>query len=298
MLGRKLPSSLSLAAIYLSPASGAWNSDPRVRRSTRNLRISNTHKANTTAPSSGNLDLNTDKFAPITIDEALSVTAKSDWTSAFPDSRGMIPSASSTRVQLIDRMMVGVGLISEHELAEIHDIGEKMAPYHSPAAFIVASGERAVAESREDRQRRKAERKAAAEARRNLRREQVAQRRAKDIVYLGRGVSRGLADRRSNIELLLSNSLPLLSNPADLAQAIGISVSLLRWLAFHSDAPTRVHYVSFDVPKKSGGLRRLSAAASETGGSAALDSDEHFESAAVHRVCTWFCRTAFCSDQC
>ena len=44
-----------------------------------------------------------------------------------------------------------------------------------------------------------------------------------DIVFLGRGVSRGLADRRSNIELLQSNSLPVLSSPADLAQAMGIS---------------------------------------------------------------------------
>lgn len=202
--------------------------------------------------------LDTDRFAPINTDKTLTITGQSEWTSAFPDSRGMIPSASSTSVQLIDRMLVSAGLISEHELAEIHDIGEKMAPYHSAAAFIAASGERAVAESRQERQQRKSEKKAAAEARQNLRREQVAQRRAKDIVYLGRGVSRGLADRRSNVELLLSNSLPVLSNPADLAQAIGISVSLLRWLAFHSDAPTRVHYVSFDVPKKNGGLRRLS----------------------------------------
>ena len=213
-----------------------------------------------TAPilQSGLSGLDADKFAAITADEALAATVKPEWTSAFPDSRGMIPSVSATRVQTIDRTMVGMGLISEQELAEIHDIGDKMAQYHSAAAFIAASGERAVAESREERQRRKAEKKAAAEARRNLRREQIAQRRATDIVYLGRGVSGGLADRRSNIELLQSNSLPILSSPADLAQAIGVSIPQLRWLAFHSDAPTRVHYVSFDVPKKNGGLRRLS----------------------------------------
>ncbi len=210
-------------------------------------------------PRSNLSGLDTDKFAPITVDEALAATAKVDWKSANFDSRGVIPHASLPRVQVIDRTMVGMGLISEQELAEIHDIGTKMGQFRSDAEFIAIAGERAVAESRAERQRRKEQRKAEAEARRNLRREQVAQRRATDIVFLGRGVSRGLADRRSNIELLQSKVLPVLSSPAELAQAMGVSISLLRWLSFHSDAPTRVHYVSFDVPKKSGGIRRLSA---------------------------------------
>ena len=203
--------------------------------------------------------LDTDKFAPITVDEALTATGRADWRSAFLDSRGTIPPSDLPRVQMIDRTMVGMGLISENELAEIHDIGEKMSQYQSDAAFVASSGERAVAQSREERRRQREEKKAAAEARRNHRRGQIAQRRANDIVFLGRGVSRGLADRRSNIERLQSSCLPVLSSPADLAQSMGISISLLRWLAFHSDAPTRVHYVSFDVPKKSGGMRRLSA---------------------------------------
>ena len=203
--------------------------------------------------------LNTDKFAPISIDEALSATAKADWQSAYYDSRGVIPPANLPRIQVIDRTMVGMGLISDQELAQIHDIGETMLQVSSDAAFVANAGQRAVTESREERQRRREQKQADAEARRKQRREQVAQRRATDIVFLGRGVSRGLADRRSNIELLQSKALPILSSPADLAAAIGVSISLLRWLAFHSDAPTRVHYVSFDVPKKSGGLRRLSA---------------------------------------
>ena len=33
----------------------------------------------------------------------------------------------------------------------------------------------------------------------------------------------------------------------------------LRWLAFHAEVATRTHYVSFTVPKKSGGQRTLSA---------------------------------------
>ena len=208
---------------------------------------------------SGLSGLDTDKFAPITFDESLATTASADWKSACFDSRGVIPPQNLPRVQIIDRTMVGMGLISERELAAIHDIGEKMAQFRSDSAFVAIAGDRAVTELREERQRRKEQRKADTEARRNMWYAQVAQRRAKDIVFLGRGVSRGLADRRSNIELLQHNGLPVLSSPAELAQAMSMSISQLRWLAFHSDAPTRVHYVTFEVPKKSGGLRRLSA---------------------------------------
>ncbi|MCI0701405.1 MAG: reverse transcriptase family protein, partial [Planctomycetia bacterium] len=36
-------------------------------------------------------------------------------------------------------------------------------------------------------------------------------------------------------------------------------IKQLRWLAFHSEAATHTHYVKFQVPKKSGGMRTLSA---------------------------------------
>lgn len=203
--------------------------------------------------------LNTDKFAPMSVADALSATSAADWRSANFDSRSVIPPADLPRIQVIDRTMVGMGLISEQELAEIHDIGREMTQFQSDAAFIHQAGERAVAISREERQRLKEQKKAEAEQRRVLRRQQVAHRRATDIVFLGRGVSQGLADRRSNIEKLQAGGLPLLSSPAELANAMGLTISKLRWLAFHSDAPTRVHYVSFNIPKKSGGTRRLSA---------------------------------------
>ena len=155
--------------------------------------------------------------------------------------------------------MVGMGLISESELADIHGIGRQMAQHQSDSAFIDAAGSAAVAESREERQRRKEQKKAEAEERKKSHAAQVILRRAADIVFLGRGVSRGLADRRSNIERLQEAGLPVLASPADVAAAMGITIPGLRWLAFHSDAPTRVHYVSFDIPKKSGGVRKLSA---------------------------------------
>ena len=258
LAGRDLsqPAGVQVRAGYPS-VSSPGETLPSVARPSTSAPNSTPGLPNNSVPNLSGLD--TSKFAPITIDEALSATTNVGWQSAYYDSRGVIPPASLPRIQVIDRTMVGMGLISDQELAQIHDIGETMIQYQSTTAFIATAGERAVAETREERQRRKEQKKAEAEARRTLRRTQVAQRRATDIVFLGRGVSRGLADRRSNIELLQSNALPVLSSPADLAKAMDISISQLRWLAFHSDAPTRVHYVSFDVPKKSGGMRRLSA---------------------------------------
>src|SRR5262249_54566601 len=54
-------------------------------------------------------------------------------------------------------------------------------------------------------------------------------------------------------------NLPVLHPAADLAKALGVPGPQLRWLAFHTDVATRIHYVHFTVPKRSGGVRRLSA---------------------------------------
>ena len=116
-----------------------------------------------------------------------------------------------------------------------------------------------VAETASPRLNRRKQRNDAAAERRRIRKEEIAQRRATDIIFLGSGVSKGLADRTSNVELLQAAGLPVLCTPADVAAAMEISVSKLRWLAWHSEAPTRTHYVYFDIPKKSGGTRRLAA---------------------------------------
>ncbi|MFT4623161.1 MAG: RNA-directed DNA polymerase, partial [Myxococcota bacterium] len=46
---------------------------------------------------------------------------------------------------------------------------------------------------------------------------------------------------------------------ADVAEALGIDVPTLRWLAWHAEAVKTDHYVHFEVPKRSGGERTLSA---------------------------------------
>lgn len=173
--------------------------------------------------------------------------------------RDLIPPLSDKRTELIDRGMLGQGLITPEELEEIHRVGlvmDDLRPQLAQASSIAqAAVERSIAERAELKARKKAE----ADERRRVRQEQIQHRRATDIFFLGRGVSHGLAERQSDAAALQKLGLPLLNTPAELAAAIGISVPRLRWLAFHSEAATRVHYVTFTVPKKSGGVRQLAA---------------------------------------
>lgn len=86
----------------------------------------------------------------------------------------------------------------------------------------------------------------------------MAHRKATDIVFLGRGVSKCLADRRSNVERLTESDLPLFSTPAKLAEKLSVSISTLRWLAYHHPASKTTHYHHWTVPKRSGGERTIS----------------------------------------
>ncbi|SIN69542.1 RNA-directed DNA polymerase [Singulisphaera sp. GP187] len=177
--------------------------------------------------------------------------------------RDLIPPADDPRTHLIDRAMVTQGLLSPEQLQEIHDVGARMDQVKPSLAAIdhqaALDGVAAVAADREARALLKARKKAEAAQRKQQRIDEVAHRRATDIVFLGRGVSAGLGDRQSDLDALTQAGLPLLSSPADLAAALGLPISKLRWLAFHTEAATRTHYVQFTVPKKSGGLRTLSA---------------------------------------
>jgi RNA-directed DNA polymerase len=206
------------------------------------------------------LDLTAAQFRPLSTEEVRAQAAGQKFTGFWEfGRRDRIPSPADPRTKLIDQAMVGQGLITPEELSNIHAIGEQMDALRPelPGAHVLA--ERAVQADREARKQIKAEKKAAAECRRQEHAARVAHNRATDIVFLGRGVSAGLADRRSNVERLQAQGLPLLSAPADVATALRVTIPRLRWLAFHAEASTVCHYVHFLVPKKSGGERTLSA---------------------------------------
>jgi retron-type reverse transcriptase len=175
--------------------------------------------------------------------------------------RDRIPPADDPRTGLIDRAMVTQGLLSPEELAEIHRVGaemERARPSVEGIAHEAAlAGAAAVQAERDARARRKARKKEEAAERKRTREAAIARRRATDIVFLGRGVSGQLNDRTSDLDRLAAAGLPPLSTPAELAEALGLSVPRLRWLAFHTEAATRSHYLRFTIPKRSGGTRTL-----------------------------------------
>ncbi len=174
-----------------------------------------------------------------------------------------IPPRSDERTALIDRGLVLRGLLTEAQLDEIHRVGDLWLEHHEVESLAASAATRAAAEFLEDAQKRKeeqkAEKKRLAAERLQARRAGIARRHAGDIIYLGRGVSSGLSDRRSRIEDLKTGELPVLSSPADLAAAMGLSVPRLRWLSFHTESAERPHYVYFKIPKRTGGSRLIAA---------------------------------------
>jgi RNA-directed DNA polymerase len=109
----------------------------------------------------------------------------------------------------------------------------------------------------------KKELKAEAEERRKLRKEAWQAYKANHIVHLGEGVFWKDAwgpdkwDVEHAEERAAENELPPLDSPRQLAEALGLTISQLRWLAFHRDAAKSIHYRRFLIPKRSGGERAI-----------------------------------------
>ena len=216
----------------------------------------------TPTPQSGNrvtrAQLEAGEFAPLTSEEE-SAGPPEDLGRLSFQRRDRIPSAEDPRVKFVDRAMVSRGLITPERLAEIHSVGEEMDRVAPVTSVFAARADAAVRQDREQRAENKRRKREEAAVRRELRQREIAQRRATDILFLGRGVSRHLGNRNSNVAELKRRALPVLSSPADVAEALQLSIGELRWLAFHNICATRIHYVQFEVTKRSGGSRQLAA---------------------------------------
>jgi hypothetical protein len=70
---------------------------------------------------------------------------------------------------------------------------------------------------------------------------------------------RGLRSLLADVELLSERGLPVWRNEADVADALALSVSRLRWLACHRYDDAVTHYIYFRIPKRSGGERIIAA---------------------------------------
>lgn len=91
------------------------------------------------------------------------------------------------------------------------------------------------------------------------RREEYAAFKQTTIVHAGLGVSAGLQGGGGDLSQLLSRGLPVVQTSTELASALGITLPRLRWLTYHRRATALVHYWRYGVPKKTGGIRAISA---------------------------------------
>jgi RNA-directed DNA polymerase len=139
--------------------------------------------------------------------------------------------------------------------AELAELRRKQAQIKDP--------EKALAEERRRRweasKARRAEAKAQKLEQQALRRAKWDQHRAGTIVYAGPGVSAGLLDTQSDVQALERRGLPVMHNSRDLADQIGIELKVLRWLTYHRRGAAVVHYHRYEISKKTGGVRCISA---------------------------------------
>jgi hypothetical protein len=111
----------------------------------------------------------------------------------------------------------------------------------------------------------KAKKKAEAEERRKLQRRAWEAYHATHITHLGVGVhwEEDPDSDRFDVEhrqaRARDNGLRELAGPNGLAQAMGLPVARLRWLAYHRETDTGTHYYSFTIPKRDGSPRTISA---------------------------------------
>jgi retron-type reverse transcriptase len=87
--------------------------------------------------------------------------------------------------------------------------------------------------------------------------------RASHIVHLGESVywndepAKDSWDVAHAEERAAENELPPLDSAQQLAEALGLTVAQLRWMAYHREAASRVHYRRFTIPKRNGKERPI-----------------------------------------
>lgn len=111
-------------------------------------------------------------------------------------------------------------------------------------------------------ERREEERRAARLVREEARRARRAAhqaRLAREVLWAGEGVGSALCRGAPDEARLAARGLPLLRDAADLARLLGIDLGQLRWLTVHREVAPVVHYRQFQLPKRSGGTRTISA---------------------------------------
>lgn len=130
-----------------------------------------------------------------------------------------------------------------------------------PESALKAENQRRIEVSRT----KKAERKLLREKSARERREAFIKKKRATLVHLGLEVSGGLEQTGADEARLRALGLPVLVDGNAIAAAIGITLGELRWLTYHRRGAPLVHYHRYDIPKKTGGQRHISAPKAKLG---------------------------------
>ncbi|MCA9692144.1 MAG: hypothetical protein KC636_21260, partial [Myxococcales bacterium] len=148
------------------------------------------------------------------------------------------------------------------EIRERGQLEKRLADLRARASKLY-NEKQLLAEARKKRlenaRKRRQETKDARERARQEKAARWAERKKRELVYLGEGVSGGLGARKVDPDRLAGANLPALASPEALAAAMQVGLGELRFLAFHRSVSRISHYRRFTVPKKTGGLRTIAA---------------------------------------
>ncbi len=139
--------------------------------------------------------------------------------------------------------------------AELDKLRKENRDLHNEEKLLKDLRKKRLEESRQKQKETKMRR----ERERIKRAENWKRTKEKEIVYLGKDVSAGLNNLESNAERLKQNNLPIFNSIEDLSKAMNLSVGKLRFLAFDRKTSETDHYIHFNLPKKTGGFRKISA---------------------------------------
>lgn len=83
--------------------------------------------------------------------------------------------------------------------------------------------------------------------------------KAQNIVFIGKGYSNALHDKKTDQEKLQNLQMPLINDDKQLADFLAIDYNKLRYLVYHRDVVTFDNYHRYNIPKKKGGERNIAA---------------------------------------
>ncbi len=138
---------------------------------------------------------------------------------------------------------------------EIRELSRKDKAFQNKDAVLKRFKKERLRKSREKQKENKEKR----EEERLERKAAWAKQQTKDIIYLGEKYSASLQNKTNDLETLQKNNLPKIQNVLELAKVLKTSINELRFLSYHRFVSKSSHYIRYAIPKKSGGVRKISA---------------------------------------